>query len=353
MKITIRIFALISLLIFIWYLVADRTTPYTSNARLKAIVVDVVPQVSGYVSALAATNGQVVKAGDLMARIDQRPFVLEVEQARSALQTATQNVGAGSAQVQIAQASVTQARINLDNTQVQSARYFELEKKKVVSTAEADTMRAKLAAAQSQLVGANADLERARQQLGDEGADNAQIRAAIAALGEAELHLEWTELFAPAPGTAIDLQVAEGTYAKAGQSLMSFVSFEEVWVEAYLTENNIARISVGDPAEITLDLYPGRIFKGVVSSFSIGASVGVQVAGSLPKPPEIDGWMRDPQRFPVRIRMLGYEIGEASHDTRRMLNGQADVIVYTGDNWLMNNLGKVWIRLMSWLSYAY
>lgn len=353
MKITIRIFALISLLIFIWYLVADRTTPYTSNARLKAIVVDVVPQVSGYVSALAATNGQVVKAGDLMARIDQRPFVLEVEQARSALQTATQNVGAGSAQVQIAQASVTQARINLDNTQVQSARYFELEKKKVVSTAEADTMRAKLAAAQSQLVGANADLERARQQLGDEGADNAQIRAAIAALGEAELHLEWTELFAPAPGTAIDLQVAEGTYAKAGQSLMSFVSFEEVWVEAYLTENNIARISVGDPAEITLDLYPGRIFKGVVSSFSIGASVGVQAAGSLPKPPEIDGWMRDPQRFPVRIRMLGYEIGEASHDTRRMLNGQADVIVYTGDNWLMNNLGKAWIRLMSWLSYAY
>ncbi|MGB5291651.1 MAG: HlyD family secretion protein, partial [Lysobacterales bacterium] len=349
----IRIFALISLLIFIWYLVADRTTPYTSNARLKAIVVDVVPQVSGYVSALAATNGQVVKAGDLMARIDQRPFVLEVEQARSALQTATQNVGAGSAQVQIAQASVTQARINLDNTQVQSARYFELEKKKVVSTAEADTMRAKLAAAQSQLVGANADLERARQQLGDEGADNAQIRAAIAALGEAELHLEWTELFAPAPGTAIDLQVAEGTYAKAGQSLMSFVSFEEVWVEAYLTENNIARISVGDPAEITLDLYPGRIFKGVVSSFSIGASVGVQAAGSLPKPPEIDGWMRDPQRFPVRIRMLGYEIGEASHDTRRMLNGQADVIVYTGDNWLMNNLGKAWIRLMSWLSYAY
>lgn len=353
MKMVTRISALIALLLFIWYLVADRTTPYTSNVRLKAVVVDVVPQVSGYVSALAVTNGELVKAGDLLARIDQRPFVLEVEQARSALQSATQDVGASSAQVQIAQASVTQARISLENTQVQSARYFELEKKKVISTAEADSMRAKLAEAQSQLVGANADLERARQQLGDEGADNAQIRAAIAALGEAELHLEWTELIAPAPGTAIDLQVAAGTFAKAGQSLMSFVSFEEVWVEAYLTENNIARISVGDPAEITLDLYPGRIFDGVVSSFSIGASVGVQVAGSLPKPPEVDGWMRDPQRFPVRIRMLGYEIGDETHDTRRMLNGQADVIVYTGDNWLMNNLGKAWIRLMSWLSYAY
>jgi len=72
-------------------------TPYTSNARVKAIVIEVVPQVSGYVAALAATNAQLVKAGDLLARIDQRPFVLEVEKARSALQSATQAVGASRA----------------------------------------------------------------------------------------------------------------------------------------------------------------------------------------------------------------------------------------------------------------
>lgn len=353
MKIATRIFALISLLLFTWYLVADRTTPYTSNVRLKAIVVDTVPQVSGYVAALAVSNGQLVKAGDLLARIDQRPFILEVAQARSTLQSATQEVGASSAQVEMAQAGVTQARINLDNTQVQSARYFELEKKNVVSKADADSMRAKLAAAKSQLIGANADLQRAKQQFGEEGQDNSRIRSAIAALGEAELHLEWTELIAPAPGTIVDLKVAEGTFAKAGQSLMSFISFEDVWIEAYLTENNIARASVGDPVEITLDLYPGRIFKGVVSSFSIGASIGYETAGGLPKPPEVGGWMRDPQRFPVRIHMLGYEVGDETADIRRMLNGQADVIVYTGDNWLMNNLGKAWIRLMSWLSYAY
>ena len=63
--------------------------------------------------------------------------------------------------------------------------------------------------------------------------------------------------------------------------------------------------------------------------------------------------MRDPQRFPVRIRMSGYEIGDENADIRRNLNGQADVIVYTSNSWLMNGLGKVWIRLMSWLSYAY
>lgn len=353
MKKTTLIFAFISLLLFIWYLVGDRFTPYTSNARMKAVVVDVVPQVSGNVSALAVNNGQVVQSGDLLARIDPRPFAFEVDQARSELDSATQEVGASSAQVEVAQASVTQAQINLDNLQVQGQRYFTLEKEGVVSVADADSLRARIAAAKSQLVAANADLERARQQLGQEGADNSRIRAAIAALGEAELHLEWTELFAPAPGTVVDLQVAGGTYAKAGQSLMSFISFEDVWVEAYLTENNIARISVGDPVELTLDLYPGRIFDGVVSSFSFGASVGTQMAGDLPKPPEVDGWMRDPQRFPVRIRMQGYEIGSDTADVRRMLNGQADVIVYTGDSWLLNTLGAGWIRLMSWLSYAY
>jgi len=353
MKTTTRIFAFIALLLFVWYLVADRITPYSSNVRVKAIVVDVVPQVSGYVSALAVSNAQVVEAGDLLARIDPRPFNLEVEKAQSELQSATQDVGASSAQVEIAQANVTEARINLENIQVQSQRYFELEKKGVVSTAEADNMRTKLATAESNLAEATADLERAKQQLGEEGADNPRIRGAVATLGEAELDLEWTELHAPARGAAVDLKIAEGTYAKAGQSLMAFVSFDEVWVEAYLTENNIASVSIGDPVEITLDLYPGRIFDGVVSSISNAASIGVQRPGDLTKPPEVTGWMRDPQRFPVRIRMLGYEVGHENADIRRMLNGQADVIVYTDDNGFMNMLGAAWIRLMSWLSYAY
>ena len=211
-----------ALLFFVWYLIADRVTPYTSNARVKAIVIDVVPQVSGYVSALAVSNGQVVNAGDLLARIDPRPFQLEVDRARSNLQTATQNVGASSSQVEIAQANVTTAQVNLENAKVQSARTLELERKGVVTKAAGDTARAQLAAAESQLTGAQADLERARRQLGDAGADNPQIKAAVAALGEAELSLAWTELHAPARGIIVDLAIGQGTFAKAGHRLMTF-----------------------------------------------------------------------------------------------------------------------------------
>ena len=356
MKTTIRLAAAFALLLFIWYLVAARVTPYTSNARLKAIVVDVVPQVSGYISALAVTNSQVVEQGALLARIDQRPFLLQVEKARNDLQLATQEVGASSADVAAAQANVSDAQVKLANSEGQSARIFELEKRGVASTAQADNARAQLASARSHLAAAEANLEKAKQSLGDKGADNPQIRTALANLKKAELDLEWTELHAPERGAPVDLTITTGTYAKAGQALMTFVSFDEVWVEAYLTENNLALVAIGNPVEITLDLYPGRIFKGVVSSltFAAGISHGAEKqAGDLPKPPSITGWMRDPQRFPLRIKMLGYEVGRETVDIRRNLNGQADVIVYTSNNWLLNALGAVWIRLMSWFSYAY
>jgi len=353
MKTTTRLFASLTLLLFVWYLFADRITPYTSLARVKAIVIDVVPQVSGYVAAIAATNGQLVETDDLLAQIDQRPFVLEVEKARSALQSATQAVGASSSQVEIAQANLTQAEINLNNLEIQSARIFELGRKGLVAKVKVDDMRASLAAAKSKVIGAQADLEKARQQLGEEGADNAQIRSAVAQLGAAELNLEWTELRAPSRGAVIDLSIGKGTFAKAGQALMNLLSFEEIWVEAYLTENNLARVSVGDPVDIVLDLYPGRIFDGVVSSITNAASIGPDSQGSLPQVPKDQDWLRDPQRYPVRISMQGYEIGSEAADIRRNLNGQANVIVYTGDHGFLNLLGAAWIRLVSWLSYAY
>lgn len=68
-----------------------------------------------------------------------------------------------------------------------------------------------------------------------------------------ELDLAWTELHAPSRGEVVNLTIGEGTFAKAGQGLMNLVSFEEVWVDAYLTENNLANVSIGDPVEIVLD----------------------------------------------------------------------------------------------------
>ena len=352
MKTTVVVSAILAALIFAWYLAADRTTPYTSNVRVKGMVIDIVPKVTGEVVLVAASNGQVIERGDLLARIDPRPFQLKADRARAALDLATQSVGADSAEVDVAAADLAEARINLENAEAQTARTFDLVSRGVQTRAKGDNARATLAAAQSAVTAAEADLERARRELGVEGAGNAQIRDAVAALGEAKLALEWAELRAPARGVIVNLDVTSGVFAREGSQLLTFVSFEEVWVEAYMTENNIANIDIGDVAEISLDLYPGRIFNGVVGSISYAASDGTP-SGSLPSVPRVDGWMRDPQRFPVRITMTDYAAGSDAFDIRRMVNGQADVLVYTGENRFLNALAAGWIRLMGVLSYAY
>ena len=96
--------------------------------------------------------------------------------------------------------------------------------------------------AESQVAAAQADLDRAQRQLGSAGQDNPQIQAATAELKKAELALLWTELRAPARGVVVDLTIGKGTFAQAGKPLMTFGSFDEIWVEAYLTENNLGRV---------------------------------------------------------------------------------------------------------------
>jgi len=352
MRATLMTSAILAALILVWYLVADRITPYTSNARVKAMVIDVVPEVSGQVIGVAVSNGQVVERGELLARIDRRSYQLKVDQARAELELATQSVGAGSSGIEVAVANLSAARANLVNAEAQASRLLDLERSGVVSKARGDNARKALETAKSAVSAAEADLERARRELGVEGADNPQIREAVAALGEAELALDRTALRAPARGLIVDLDVTSGVFARAGSRLLTFVSFEETWVEAYLKENNVANINIGDRAEISLDLYPGRIFDGEVASISYAASDGT-FDGALPSVPRATGWMRDPQRFPVRITMTGFEGGSENLDIRRMVNGQADVVVYTGESWLMNGLAALWVRLMSFLSYAY
>ncbi len=354
MKNTIRIACLIGLVIFGWYLMADRHTPFTGNARVKAVVVPVVPQVSGYLTAISVSNGSFVQTGDVLAVVDPEPYKIAVAKARADLKTATSDVGASSAEVELAQSGVARAQINLDNVKIQTERVFELEEKGLVPIARGDDARSQLAAAESELEGAKADLVRAQETLGATGEDNPRIEAAVATLANAELNLARTQLIAPSPGSIVDLVVDEGSFANPGKAVMTFISVDDVWIEAYLTENNIGNLRVGQPVEVTLDMHPGRVLKGVVASNGFAASSGKDTKpGELTDPPNASGWMRDPQRFPIRIRLPDHLGSDQTDDVLYRMNGQADVIVYTGDSAILNAIGAVWIRLMAVLSYAY
>ena len=107
-------------------------------------------------------------------------------------------------------------------------------------------------------------------------------------------------------------------------------------------------IEVGDPVELVLDVAPGRVFKGVVRTIGFGVSEGFSGrTGGLETVSESTGWLRDPQRFPVIISFANDEAAEFLR-----AGGQANVIVYTGRRPILNAIGKLRIRLVSWLSFV-
>jgi len=327
----------------------DRHTPYTDSARVNGFVVPIVAEVSGYLVEVQADPNAVVEPGALLARIDPSRYELAVEQATAALEMAGQEVGAGTASVETAQARLVAAKSSLDNVRVQAARILAVEKQGVVTRAQADDARAKIDQAEAEMDSAKAELDRAREELGSEGQENPRIRSALADLREAQLDLARTELRAPSLGGVTNLQVDIGNYVKAAQPIMTFVSANDVWIEAEMRENSLGNIGPGDSAEIVLDVAPGRLFKGIVDS--IGPGVAVKSSGEpgdLPSLSPPTSWLRDAQRFPVIIRFADQEAAGL-----RRVGGQADVVVYAGDNPLTNALGWVVIRIASLLSYVY
>lgn len=342
-------------LLVVWYLVSDRLTPYTASGRLKTYVVAVVPDVSGYVAEVPVNKNQLLAPGDTLLQIETRRFEIAVEAAEAALQLAGQAIGVDTAAVATATANLAAAQAEVDEADVIAARTFRLEKKGAASREAADKARGRSARAKAALLAAESELKRAKEKLGTGGeADNPRIRSAAAALEEARLNLSRTTLKAPGQGYIGGLKIDEGAYIAAGQPAMSFIAVDDIWVEAYMTENNLANVGIGDKVELAFDAFPGQIFEGKVKSVGAGVSTGKKAnPGGLATAQKTRAWLRDPQRFPVIIQTTNYEQDLTRSRGGVRLNSQVDVTIYTGDHPFWNALGKAWMRLMSWLSYAY
>jgi multidrug resistance efflux pump len=345
-----RIVLIVCAVIFVWYLFADRLTPYTDQARVTALLVPIVPQVSGYLTEVNVRLHSVVDEGDLLFVIDQRPYILAVQSAEANLDNTAQQVGALTATVKSAAGRLGVAKAQLDRSQRTYNRTQAILEKNPGALSQADRDRSETSLAQSveRVSSAEADLDKAKEQLGVIGPENPQLRAAIAALEQAQLNLAFTTLHAPTRGAIESFNIDVGYYAAAGQPLATFVSTSDVWIRADMRENNISRVEVGDRVEFVLDVAPGRVFRGNVRSVGYGvSSEGGTNRGGLPTVQGSQGWLRDPQRFPV---IIGFERGTAEGLLRS--GGQADVIIYTGRNPVLNLIGKLHLRVRSLLSYV-
>jgi len=352
--VTINIIVLL-LILFLYHIFSDRLTPYTSHGRIEAFVVQIAPRVSGQVIAVNVADNQQVDQGQTLFEIDPEPFRIAVNSAEAALELAGQNVGASTAQVAAAQARVAERRARLNNIRIRAERVMPLAARGVLSKARGDDARAQVETAAAALRNAEAELERARQNLGPAGEANPQLRAALADLEKARLDLLHTTVTAPADGLITNLRLAVGQYANRGQPVMSFLDVRSIWLTAYLRENQLGNVKPGDAVEIALDVHPGRIFQGQVRSIGWGVASGDETAtGNLARAPGSQGWLREPRRFPVRIELEAEPggVGNAGIENIRF-GSQASVIVYTAPDAMLNGIGRLWIRLVTLLSYAY
>ncbi|KXU91207.1 hemolysin D [Paraburkholderia monticola] len=337
----------------IWYLLADRFTPYTQQARIQAYVVPVAAEVSGRVTRVFVHNNQDVNAGDVLFEVDREPYRIAADRARADLESTRRQVGASTAGIESARAGLRAAIANEVKARQDSDRLERLyrEDEGTVSLRRLEIARATHEQAQSQVEGARAEVERAREQQGGSEAENAQLRSAAGALEKAELDLANVSIRARSSGVVTDLRTEVGQFAAAGNPVMTLIAIRDVWISADMTENNLGHLEPGTRVSIALDGLPGDVFDGRVRSIGYGVSVGQSTpAGSLPTVQNSRDWLRPAQRFPVIVE---FDASERARLRNLRVGGQAEVMAFPTEGNPLNPLGRVFFRLMSWLSYVY
>jgi multidrug resistance efflux pump len=335
------------------YVVGDRWTPSTSQARLQAFVVPVAAEVAGKVSAVHIRNNDEVQAGQVLFEIDAQPYRIALERARADLETVRGSVQASSAGVEAARASLAVAEAGRDIAERDASRLEKLHEEDAgaISVRRLEIAQSTRDEERSKVVRARADLRKAQEVAGENGDENTQVRSALAALEKAELDLQRTRVLAPARGVVTDLRTDVGQFASPGAPVMTLIAVHDLWISADLTENNIGHVDPGDEVAIVLDVLPGEVLKGRVRSVGGGVGSGqTSPPGTLPVVQNSRDWLRQAQRIPVAVE---FDPAERPRLTRARIGGQADVLVYTGDHPLMNTLAAFYMRLVSWLSYLY
>jgi len=343
------------LVLFVYHVASDRVTPYTSQSNIEVLLVQIAPQVTGQVIEVATQDNERVKKGQLLYRIDPEPFEIALRSAEANLALVLQNLSVSTSQVQSTQAELTKQRTELAVSKQLGGIIFDLTREKALSETDSIRARSEIDRATSDVAKAEADLLSAKQKLGPAGDANPQLRQAKAALEQARLDFTNTTVTAPADGMITNLRLSKGQYANRGQPVMSFIAGNSVWLTAYLRENQLSRVAPGNAVRVTFDLLPGRVFDGQVDSVGWGVTKGGDEApaGNLPDVQSQQGWLRDPQRFPVRIA-LKEEASNALGNLPLRNGAQANVLILTSpDSWLLNPIGRAWLRIVSWLSYLY
>ena len=338
------------LVLFAYHVIADRFTPYSAQAAVDVPLAQIAPQVSGQVLAVPVRDNARVRKGQVLFQIDREPFEIALSTAQANLAVAEQGADVSELDIRYAQADLAKQRIDLATNNELGTIVIGLANKKAVSETTAIRARSSMAISAADVKRAQVELQRAHSRLGEPGENNAKVRQARAAVAQAQLDLHNTRVVAPADGVITNLRLVPGQFVSRGAPLLTFIESGPRWVTAAMRENQLGNIDAGDKVAVAFDERPGELFTGRVDSVGWGVAQGGEApTGQLPDLTAPNGWLREPQPFPVRIVLDPVKEGERQPPHRS--GAQANVVVYTGEGTLFNPLAWLWIRLVTLLSY--
>jgi membrane fusion protein (multidrug efflux system) len=227
--------------------------------------------------------------GDTLAVLDDRDFRSRLAQTEADYAAALAGVSSNT-RVGQAEAAIRQAEANAGKAHADLDRLLPLAEQEIVSRQQLDGAQAAAATADAQLAAAQAAL----------AAADARVASARAARDQAALQLSYTRITAPRSGVVSKKTVEVGQLVQPGQPLLSVVPLDDIWVTANLKETEVEDVNPGDPADITVDAYPGVHVAGHVESLSPATGAKFSL---LPPDNATGNFTKVVQRIPVRIRL--------------------------------------------------
>ena len=310
----------------------------TDNAYVQAHVVQVTPQVSGTVLQILADDTDVVQAGQPLVKLDPTDAKVALERAQAQLAQTVREVrslyatnGTLSANIRMREAEVAKAQADVARANEDVNRRRPLMATGAVAGEEMKHAETTLAAAKSAVAGAESALAAAREQAtqnqvlteGTSVENHPNVQRAAAAVREAYLALQRTELPAPVAGQVAKRTVQVGQRIQPGAPLMSVIPLDQVWVEANFKEVQLRKMRIGQPVTLHADVYGDKVdYAGHV--VGLGAGTGAAFA-LLPAQNATGNWIKVVQRVPVRVELDPKQI--AQHPLRVGLSMEASVDV--------------------------
>jgi membrane fusion protein (multidrug efflux system) len=291
----------------LWWL-QERQYETTDDAFIDARTVSISSQVSGAIVDVPVTDNQLIPAGGILARIDDRDYKAaldqakaQVDQAEATLANLTAQINEQQARIDQAEKQVVQAQATLQFSQQENSRYQDLVKKGAGTEQRAQQASSDLDQKQAALAAAQANATAAQKQIAvlmtQKRVAAGQLEQANATRDQAETNLSRTVITAPVAGWATSISAAKGAYAQLGQALMMFVP-REMWVTANFKETQLDDIRPGQKVDIEVDAYPGKVFHGHVDSIQAGSGAAFSL---LPPQNATGNYVKVVQRVPVKI----------------------------------------------------